>query len=80
MTQNKKTSPLEAFALYSQLGFILVAPIILGALAGSWIDRKLGTGVVFFVILVCLGIGAGIAVAYRQINAVFQLKKPKKRR
>lgn len=80
MTQDKKTSPLEAFALYSQLGFILVAPIVLGALSGSWLDRKLGTGIIFFMILVCLGIAAGIAVAYKQINTVFQLKKPKKKK
>lgn len=61
---------LEALGLLSQLGLTLTLPIIAGAFAGHWLDGKLGTGVVFFILLVCLGIAGGTLGAYRQITFV----------
>lgn len=78
MTKNKKTgleSGLEAFALFSQLGLTMAFPIALGAIAGHWLDGKLGTGVACLIIFLLLGIAGGIVGAYRQITAVTKRKK-----
>lgn len=68
-------SGLESMALVSQFGLTLAIPIVLGALAGRWIDEKLGTGMIFFLILFCLGIAGGFTAAYHQIIAVIKRKK-----
>lgn len=75
MDNNKRTG-YNAFTLISQLGLTLAVPIILGALAGHWIDGKLGTGMIFFVLLLLLGLVGGFVGAYQQIMAVTKRKKP----
>lgn len=73
--KSQAESGLEALALFSQLGLTMALPILLGALAGHWIDGKLGTGMIFFILLLCLGIAGGIVGAYRQIMLVTKKKK-----
>lgn len=68
--QPSMRSGLEAYALVTQLGLSIALPIVLGAAAGHWIDVKLGTGIIFFLILLCLGLAGGFAGAYRLITAV----------
>jgi len=75
MTQKDNSSGLEAFAMLSQLGLTMALPIPLCALAGRWLDDKLGTGMIFFVILLCLGIAGGTVGAYRLIKAITKIKK-----
>ncbi|HWQ77958.1 MAG TPA: AtpZ/AtpI family protein [Anaerovoracaceae bacterium] len=74
----KKSSPgsgLEAFALISQLGLTMALPIVLGAAAGHWIDVKLGTGMVFFLVLLCFGLAGGFIGAYHLIVVIGKRKK-----
>lgn len=76
--EKKKTAmsaSLESLTLISQLGLTIATPIVLGALAGHWIDGKLGTGMIFFLILLCLGIAGGIMGAYRLVMLVAKQKK-----
>ena len=76
--RKKKSGPeagLEALVLFSQLGLTMALPIILGAVAGHWLDEKFGTRVIFLLIFVCLGITGGITGAYRQITAVTKVKE-----
>lgn len=76
--KNHKTgmgSGMEALVLISQLGLTIAIPIVLGAVVGHWIDGKLGTGMLFLLILLCLGIVGGIFSAYRQITLVTKQKK-----
>lgn len=68
-------SGLEALALISQLGLTIGIPIVLGAVAGHWLDGKLGTGMIFFLVLLLLGIAGGFAGAYRQIIVIGKRKK-----
>lgn len=68
-------SGLEAFALVSQLGLTIALPVVLGAAAGHWIDVRLGTGMIFFLILLLLGLVGGFTGAYRLITAVGKHKK-----
>ena len=68
-------SGLEALTLITQLGLTIAVPIVLGAVAGHWLDGKFGTGMIFFLILMCLGIAGGFVGAYRQIITVGKKKK-----
>ncbi len=66
---------LGALTLASQLGVTIAGPIVLGAIAGHWLDGKLGTGIIFFLILLCLGVVGGFVGAYQQIITVTKKKK-----
>jgi len=78
MKKNQKiTTGLEAMALFTQLGLTMAIPIAFGVLAGHWLDRKLGTGVLLMLILTGLGIVAGFIGAYQQITQVAPMKKKK---
>lgn len=70
-----RSSGLDAITLCSQLGLTIAVPIILGMLGGNWLDKKLGTGHIFFLILLTLGIVAGFVSAYRQIMGTIGKKK-----
>jgi predicted ABC-type sugar transport system permease subunit len=57
------------FALFTEIGFILFVPTLLGALAGHWLDQQLGlTFPVALLIGLLLGLAAGARVAWRLIN------------
>ena len=80
MNENDKNksgigSSLEALTLITQLGLTIAIPIVLGVAAGHWIDGKLGTGMVFSLILLIIGIAGGITGAYRLVAAVVKRKK-----
>jgi ATP synthase protein I len=66
---------LSALTLISQLGLMIVIPIVLGAAAGHWLDEKFGTGIVFFLILLIAGIAGGFYGAYDQVTSVMKWKK-----
>ena len=66
---------LSALTLISQLGLMIVIPIVLGAAAGHWLDEKFGTGIIFFLILLFTGIAGGFYGAYNQITSVIKWKK-----
>ena len=74
-TKEEVRTDLVAFTVISQTGLMIVIPIILGAAAGHWLDEKLGTGIIFFVILLLFGIAAGFYGAYDQISSVIKWKK-----
>lgn len=80
--EKKKTSPvasgLTTIAFVSQLGMSIVTPIVLGAIVGHWLDGKLGTGIIFFLILFCLGIAGGIFNAYKLIMTIDKKNKENK--
>jgi F0F1-type ATP synthase assembly protein I len=70
--QDKKKSAvgssLEALAIIPQVSLSIAIPIVLGAWAGHWIDQKLGTGIIFFLVLLFAGIASGFYGAYNQIK------------
>jgi ATP synthase protein I len=49
-----------SLALVSQLGLTMVISILIGLVAGRWIDATLGTTPWAFIVLLLLGIAAGI--------------------
>jgi ATP synthase protein I len=68
-------SSLESLTLITQLGLTIAIPIVLGAMAGHWLDVKFSTGMIFSIILLFLGIAGGIAGAWHLVTAVIKWKK-----
>ena len=50
------------------LGWTIVTPILLGVLAGHWLDRWLHTGVMFAAALLTIGAGLGLWFAWRWMH------------
>ena len=55
-------------ALFSEIGLILLVTTLLGALAGYWVDKQLGTIPVFALIGLLVGMSAGARAVYRLIT------------
>jgi ATP synthase protein I len=65
----------ENFQIVMQLGLTMVGCILFCFYIGYKLDSWLGTKGVFVSIFILLGVVGGGAVAYRQINEVFEEKK-----
>ena len=57
-----KGSVFRTFALISQLGISILAPILLCTFLGSWLEKKISFPV--FIPLVIIGVLAGVRNAY----------------
>ena len=55
-------------ALFSEIGLVLLVATLLGALAGYWVDKQLGTVPVFALIGLLGGMAAGARAVYRLIT------------
>lgn len=66
---------MKALVLITQVGINLATPIVLCALLGSWIDKRVGTKWIFSVIFILLGIASGFLSTYRLIMAFNKSKK-----
>jgi len=73
----KGNSILRGLAFFSQLGFTLSIPILIGVWAGRWLDDKLQTGNTFLIILLLTGTAAVISTAYVELMAMAGKKKRK---
>ncbi len=56
---------MSAMVLVGQLGLVVVVPIVVGALAGAWLDARAGTRGLFVIGLLLLGLGGGLMGAWR---------------
>jgi F0F1-type ATP synthase assembly protein I len=56
------------FALFSEIGILLLVTTLVGALAGYWVDGQLGTVPVFVVVGFLGGAGIGSFGIYRLIS------------
>jgi ATP synthase protein I len=55
-------------SMIGALGWLIVVPTLLGALAGRWLDQLLGTGVTFSGALIFAGICIGFYLAWHRMN------------
>jgi F0F1-type ATP synthase assembly protein I len=60
----------SAFALFTQLGFNMAIPIIVGVVIGKYIDKKFNLNNIFLILFLLIGIFSGFVINYRQIMAV----------
>ena len=56
------------FALFSEIGILLLVTTLVGALAGHWVDEQLGTVVVFVIVGFFGGAAIGTVGIYRLIT------------
>lgn len=59
MYKKNNKDVLRNLALITQIGISVITPILIGAYAGNFLDKKIGTNGVFAIILILLGAGAG---------------------
>lgn len=50
------------------VGWSVSLPTALGVLLGRWLDGRLGSGYVFMVFFLLVGVGAGCFIAWRMIS------------
>lgn len=72
---NKKYGFLANFALVSQIGVMMVVPIVLGVWLGNLMDNKLGTGGLFLIIFILLGVAAAFRNVYLLVYKQFEKKE-----
>lgn len=65
MDKKKKSNILKNLALVSQIGISMVVPIFGGIYIGSELDRWLGTGVIFLIILSIVGIMSSFITLFK---------------
>lgn len=58
----------QNLSMIGALGWLVVAPTLLGVLVGRWLDRLFDTGIFFSGALIFLGIAAGCCLAWQRIN------------
>jgi hypothetical protein len=61
---------MENLALLSQVGIMMVIPILGGVLIGQFLDRKFGNGSLFLIAGIVLGVGA----SFRNLYQLAQIK------
>lgn len=75
---NKKKEIFDAIgllSLVSQLGLMVVIPILGGALLGNYIDEKFKTTPIFLIILLILGIGGAFSGVYKTVIVYTKTKR-----
>jgi ATP synthase protein I len=55
-------------SMIGAIGWLIVTPILLGILAGRWLDAQLGTGIFWSGALIMLGAAVGGYVAWQRIR------------
>jgi F0F1-type ATP synthase assembly protein I len=56
------------FALFSEIGIVLLVTVLVGVLAGYWADQQLRTLPLFVLVGLFAGLAAGASVVYRLIS------------
>ena len=56
------------FALFSEIGLILLVTTLVGVLAGYWVDKQLGSLPIFALVGLFLGLGMGAVGVKRLID------------
>ncbi|CAB3684041.1 hypothetical protein LMG26696_04559 [Achromobacter pulmonis] len=59
----------QNIAMIGALGWTIVAPTLLGILAGRWLDRICNSGVFWTLGLLVAGLAAGCALAWKRMHS-----------
>lgn len=63
--ENKNLKIFENLALVTQIGIMMIVPIMMGLFIGKFLDSKLGTGNIFLMIFIIIGVGASFLNLYK---------------
>ncbi len=58
----------RSVALVGAVGWLVVVPAVAGAFAGRWLDRRLGSGIVFSAALIVGSAALGAWTAWRSVG------------
>lgn len=75
MKKDEKKEIAKNLSLITQLGLSIVVPIILGAYFGGWLDKVFKKDMLFSIIFIILGAGAGFMNLFNLVD-----NKPNKRK
>jgi len=56
---------MEGLALITQIGIIMIVPIIIGLFLGKFLDNLIGTNNIFLFIFIIIGVGAAFLNLYK---------------
>ncbi len=56
------------FALFSEIGVVLLVTVLVGVLGGYWVDQRLSTLPVFVLVGLFLGLAVGARTIWRLIS------------
>jgi ATP synthase protein I len=59
----------QNLAMIGALGWLIVVPALIGVFAGRWLDRAVGSGIMFSSALLFAGIALGGWLAWKRMNA-----------
>lgn len=62
---NNKMKIFQNLALLTQIGIMMIVPIFIGLFIGRFLDDKLGTGNIFLLIFILIGVGAAFMNLYK---------------
>lgn len=65
---NEPGRALAYFALFSEIGLVLLVTVLAGVLAGYWLDQRLGTLPIFVLVGLGIGLTAGALAVWRMIS------------
>ena len=65
MNNNNKIKIFQNLALVSQIGIMMILPIVIGLFIGKFLDEKLGTGYIFLFIFLVIGVGSAFLNLYK---------------
>ena len=55
-------------ALFSEIGFVLLVTVLVGVVAGYWLDQRLGTIPIFVLVGFAIGTASGAVACWRLIS------------
>jgi len=56
------------FALFSEIGLVLLVTVLVGVLGGYWVDQQLRTLPIFVLVGLFVGLAAGARAVYQLIS------------
>lgn len=68
MNKKNNKNMYQNLALITQIGLSIITPILLGVFIGGLLDKKFQTEMIFTLILIVLGAGAGFLNLFKLID------------
>lgn len=65
----------ENLVFVSQVGLMMALPIVISVLLGNYIDEKLGTGSIFLLIFIALGVASSFLNLYKIMMRLINKRK-----
>ena len=65
----------ENLVLVSQIGIMMAIPILISVLLGNYIDKRLGTGSLFLLIFIGIGVASSFLNLYKFVMKLLNKRK-----